>query len=62
MKSEFFQAIVPGNQYLLDGKIPVVAIKPVNRSCTVYSTELPEHSIVLVERERLQSKESHVAK
>ncbi|SKC84161.1 hypothetical protein [Ohtaekwangia koreensis] len=46
--------LVAGRQYLLDGKIVVVILKPVNRSKTIYSVELPGPSIMAVERNRLQ--------
>ncbi len=51
----FEPAIVPGQQYLLDGKILVKVIKPINRSSTVFSVETPGQSVVTVERERLFS-------
>ncbi|HEY9048505.1 MAG TPA: hypothetical protein VIN08_21510 [Ohtaekwangia sp.] len=44
-----------GRQYLLDGKIVVVIVKPVNRSKTMYSVEMPGRSVIAVERERLQA-------
>lgn len=51
----FEPAIVPGQQYLLDGKILVKVIKPINRSSTVFSVETPGQSVVTVERARLFS-------
>jgi hypothetical protein len=46
--------IETGHVYLLDGKTPVTALKPLNRSKTVFSIELPNKSIDTVEIERLQ--------
>lgn len=46
--------IETGHTYLLDGKTPVTALKPLNRSKTMFSIELPNKSIDTVEVERLQ--------
>ena len=46
--------IETGHVYLLDGKTPVTALKPLNRSKTVFSIELPNKSIDTVGVERLQ--------
>ena len=45
--------IEPGQTYLLDGKTEVKVIKPINRSHTMYSIEIPGHSIESVEKTRL---------
>jgi len=47
-----------GYVYLLDGKIPVTALKPLNRSKTVFSIELPNRSIETVGIERLQPEQA----
>jgi hypothetical protein len=46
--------IEPGHRYLLDGKIEVVVLKPVNRAKTMYNIEIPGKSILSVEKERLE--------
>jgi hypothetical protein len=46
--------IETGHIYLLDGKTPVTALKPLNRSKTIFSIELPNKSIDTVGIERLQ--------
>jgi hypothetical protein len=46
--------IETGHTYLLDGKTPVTALKPLNRSKTVFSIELPNRSVDTVGIERLQ--------
>ena len=46
--------IETGRDYLLDGKTPVTALKPLNRSKTIFSIELPNKSIDTVEIERLR--------
>jgi hypothetical protein len=46
--------IETGHIYLLDGRTPVTALKPLNRSKTIFSIELPNKSIDTVEIERLQ--------
>jgi len=46
--------IEAGHTYLLDGKTPVTALKPLNRSKTIFSIELPNRSIDTVGAERLQ--------
>ncbi|HEY9008789.1 hypothetical protein [Ohtaekwangia sp.] len=48
------QELETGRQYLLDGKTVVVIVKPVNRSKTMYSVEMPGRSVIAVERDRLQ--------
>jgi hypothetical protein len=45
--------IETGHIYLLDGRTPVTALKPLNRSKTIFSIELPDKSIDTVEIERL---------
>jgi hypothetical protein len=52
--------IETGHIYLLDGETPVTALKPLNRSKTVFSIELPNKSIdtVGIERLRPQADES----
>ena len=42
-----------GEDYLLDGKIRVTVIKPLNRSKTFFSIEIPGRSIESVEKGRL---------
>jgi hypothetical protein len=46
--------IETGHVYLLDGKTLVTALKPLNRSKTVFSIELPNRSVETVGIERLQ--------
>lgn len=46
--------IETGQVYLLDGRTPVTALKPLNRSKTIFSIELPNRSIDTVGVERLQ--------
>lgn len=46
--------IETGHIYLLDGKTPVTALKPLNRSKTIFSIELPNRGIETVGVERLQ--------
>jgi hypothetical protein len=46
--------IEPGKMYLLDGKIEVLVLKPLNRSRTIFSVEIPNKSIQSVEGSRLQ--------
>jgi hypothetical protein len=46
--------IETGHIYLLDGRTRVTALKPLNRSKTIFSIELPDKSIDTVEIERLQ--------
>lgn len=50
--------IETGHIYLLDGKTPVTALKPLNRSKTVFSIELPTRSVETVGVERLHPQES----
>ena len=45
--------IVPGQQYMLDGKVIVTVIKALNRSKTSFSVEIPGRGIDTVERSRL---------
>ena len=50
----FELVIAPGQKCLLDGKTLVKVIKSINRSGTVFSVEIPNQSILTVERDRLQ--------
>jgi hypothetical protein len=50
--------IETGHIYLLDGKTPVTALKPLNRSKTVFSIELPNRSVETVGVERLYPQET----
>lgn len=45
--------IESGAECLLDGKTKVVVIRPLNRSKTVFSVQLPEKGIDTVEKSRL---------
>lgn len=45
--------IESGADCLLDGKTKVVVIRPLNRSKTVFSVQLPEKGIDTVDRSRL---------
>lgn len=45
--------IEPGQDYLLDGKIKVKVLKPVNRSQTIYNVETNGQRVESVEVERL---------
>ena len=49
--------IKAGQHYLLDGKTDVIVVKPVNRSKTVFSVEIPGKSIQSVEKDRLKELE-----
>ncbi len=54
MKLVFEPLILPGQEYLLDGKILVKVIKPINRAGTFFCVEIPNQTILTVERERIQ--------
>ena len=49
--------IETGQVYLLDGRTPVTALKPLNRSKTIFSIELPNRSIDTVGVEPRSSSE-----
>lgn len=54
MKLVFESPLVPGQEYLLDGKVLVKLIKTINRAGTIFSVEIPSQSILTVEKQRLQ--------
>jgi hypothetical protein len=43
-----------GSKYLLDGKVIVIVVKPLNRSKTVFSIEIPGVRVDSVEKHRLR--------
>jgi len=47
--------IEAGDIYLLDGRTPVIILKPLNRSKTVFSIQTPDKSVETVSIERLRS-------
>lgn len=53
--------IEPGRHYLLDGKTLVTALKPANRSQTVYNIEIPGLRVESVEVSRLRPVEQEPA-